>query len=187
MSQLTSLTEEESKSISDSFPIKKYDKGQLLLKEGMVAINAYYVIEGCIREYELADGEEKTTAFYTENHSAINFNSQVNKVPSSKYFECTEATTVAILNGEKEKSLYRKHPRFEAFCREGIEQMMGAQQEALSNFIVSSPKERYLHLMKERPGLINRVPQYQIATYLGIKPETLSRIRRKIASEKRST
>lgn len=181
MSQLTSLTDEEIKQIKDSFPIKTFQKKHLLLKEGMIANDAYLVIKGCIREYELIDGEEKTTAFYTENQSAINFNSQVNKTPSTKYFECTEITTVAILNGEKEKELYEKHPRFEKYCREGMEQMMGTQQEAFSKFMVSSPKERYLQLQNERPELINRVPQYQIASYLGIKPETLSRIRNKLS------
>ncbi|MFK7775531.1 MAG: Crp/Fnr family transcriptional regulator [Saprospiraceae bacterium] len=184
MSQMTTLSKEETTSIENSFPIKTFKKEHLLLKEGMIANDAYYVIEGCIREYELLDGEEKTTAFYTENQSAINFNSQANKIPSIKYFECTEQTTVAILNNEKEKELYQKHPRFETFCREGMEQMMGAQQEALSKFIISNPTERYLKLVNERPDLINRVPQYQIASFLGIKPETLSRIRKKIASKK---
>lgn len=183
MSQMTSLSADEVKSIEESFPIKTFNKDHLLLKEGMIATDAYFVIKGCVREYELIDGEEKTTAFYTENQSAINFNSQANKIPSTKYFECVEETIVAILNGEKEKSLYKKHPRFEHFCREGMEQMMGAQQEALSRFIVAGPKERYLQLMKERPDLINRVPQYQIASYLGVKPETLSRIRKKLASK----
>lgn len=176
MSQMTSLTEEEKGAIEQSFPISTYDKGKHLLKEGQIAKNAYFVIKGCIREYELHGGAEKTTAFYTEQQSAINFSSQSNNLPSTKYFECMEETTVAILNGEKEKSLYRQHPRFEKFCREGMEQMMGSQQETLSKFIVSNPTERYLQLVKERPDLINRVPQYQIASYLGIKPETLSRI-----------
>ena len=58
MSQLTSITEEESKAIQESFPIKTFSKGHMLLKEGMIAHDAYYVIEGCIREYELLDGEE---------------------------------------------------------------------------------------------------------------------------------
>ena len=183
MSQLTSLTNDEKKSIEDSFPVKTFKRKHLLLREGMIANNAFFVIKGCIREYQLLDGEEKTTAFYTENQSAINFISQANQTPSSKYFECTEETTVAILNGEKEKSLYNKHPRFERFCREGMEQMMGIQQETLSRFIVSDPKERYLQLLNQRPELINRVPQYQIASYLGIKPETLSRIRKRMASK----
>jgi len=65
-----------------------------------------------------------------------------------------------------------------------MEQMMGNQQETLSKYIVSGPKERYLQLLEERPDLINRVPQYHIASFLGIKPETLSRIRKKISSSK---
>ena len=184
MSQLTNLTDEEISSIENSFPIKTYAKGHLLLKEGMIAQNAYFVIKGCIRAYELIDGEENTLGFYTENQSAIDFKSQASQTPSSKYFECLEETQVTILSAEKEKALYKMHPRFEKFCREGMEEMMGAQQEALSKFIVLSPKERYLNLIKERPELINRVPQYQIASFLGIKPETLSRIRKKIASPK---
>lgn len=182
LSQLTSLNDEERMAIRESFPIKTFKKGQQLLKEGMIALDAYFVIKGCIREYELVDGLEITTAFYTEEQSAVNFNSQVNKIPSTKYFECNEDTTVAVLNGEKEKKLYQKHPRFEHFCREGMEQMMGAQQDSLSRFIILDAKERYLKLLKERPGLVNRVPQYQIASYLGIKPETLSRIRKKLAT-----
>jgi len=184
MAQMTTLTDEERTSIKDSFPIKKFDKKHLLLKEGNIAKDAYYVIEGCIREYELKDGDEITTSFYTENQSAINFSSQVNQTPSTKFFECVEETIVAILNGEKEKELYEKHPRFEKFCREGMEQMMGDQQSSMSVYISLTPKERYLKFIKERPNLINRVPQYQIASYLGIKPETLSRIRKKLASSK---
>lgn len=184
LSQLTSLTKEECESIEESFPVKTFPKGHLLLREGMIAHDAYFVISGGIREYELLDGEENTTAFYTEEQSAINFQSQFNQSPSSKFFECIEETRVAILNGAKEKALYEKHPRFEKFCREGMEQMMGVQQEALSKYIVLGPKERYLRLQKERPDLINRVPQYQIASYLGIKPETLSRIRKKLSVKK---
>jgi len=175
------LSDEEKKAIAESFPIKTFEKKQVLLKEGMIANDAYYVIEGCIHEYQLIDGEEKSIAFYTEGQSAVNFYSQSNQVPSTKYFECIEPTTVAIVNGHKEKVLYAKYPRFEAFSREGMEQMMGAQQAALSKFIVSSPTQRYLELVKERPNLINRVPQYQIASYLGVKPETLSRIRKKLS------
>lgn len=184
MSQMTSLTEEEKMDIEQSFPIKTYGKGTNLLKEGQVAKNAYFVIKGCIREYELIDGEEKTTAFFTEEQSATNFNSLANQIPSRQYFVCTEETTVAILNTEKEQGLYQKHPRFESFCRTGMEKMLGEKHMQLAEFISLKPEQRYLKLQEERPNLLQRVPQYQIASYLGIKPETLSRIRKKIAEEK---
>jgi len=183
MSQMTALSEEECLSIEKSFPIKTFDKGSFLLKEGQIANDAYFVIEGCIREYTLSDGEEMTTGFYTEHQSAIDFYSQANQKPSTKNFVCAEKTTVTILNGEVEKALYKAHPRFEKFCREGMEQMMGGEQEKLSKFMVMSPEARYLNLLEERPDLLNRVPQYQLASYLGVKPETLSRIRKRIASK----
>lgn len=62
-----------------------------------------------------------------------------------------------------------------------MEKMLGASQEELSDFKNSTPKNRYLNLLKERPNLINRVPQYQLASYLGIKPEILSRIRKRVS------
>ncbi len=179
MSNLTPLSENEKADIESSFPIETYEKGKFLMREGHIARNAYYVITGCIREYELVDGEEKTKAFYTEGQSAINFNSIANQSLSKVNFVCAEQTTVAILNSEKEKELYEKYPRFETFCRTGMEEMMGAKQNLLSELITMKPEKRYEKLQQERPELLNRVPQYQIASYLGIKPETLSRIRKR--------
>lgn len=180
MSELTHLTEEEKSAIESSFPIKEFDKEVHLLKEGQVAQNAYFVIQGCIREYELIDGEEKTIEFYTDHQSAANFKSLTNGTPSKRYFICNEKTTVAVLNSEKEKELYRKYPRFETFCRSGMEKMFGEKQSQFAEYVSLKPKQRYLKLQEQRPDLINRVPQFQIASYLGIKPETLSRIRKRL-------
>jgi plasmid maintenance system antidote protein VapI len=101
--------------------------------------------------------------------------------PSKYYFEVTEASTLAVINSQKETELHQKFPRFGEVCRVEMEKMLGASQEALATYINQSPKERYLNLLKERPTLIQRVPQYQLASYLGIKPETLSRIRKRIS------
>jgi CRP-like cAMP-binding protein len=171
MQQLTPLTKEEALDIEESFPIKTVTKGTFLLKEGTISKEAYYIIKGCIRAYKLQEGEEKTTSFFTENQSVINFNSITNNIASTINFICEEETTIAILNAEKEKALYLKHPRFETFCRNGVEKMMGEKQEQ---------QIEYISLKPENPNLINRVPQYQIASYLGIKPETLSRIRARL-------
>lgn len=181
MSNFIDLTREEKQGILEAFPIKTYVKETNLLKEGQISKDAFLVIKGCVRKYSIKEGEEKTTDFYTEFQSAINFDSMANKSPSKYYFTCTEDTTVAILNSEKETALYEKFPRFGEVCRVEMEKMLGASQEDLSTFISSTPKERYLDLLKSRPSLIQRVPQYQLASYLGIKPETLSRIRKRIS------
>ena len=184
MSQLTTLSEEEEHAIVDCFRIKTFGKGTYLLRQEQIAKDSYYVIKGCVREFRLTDGEEKTTAFYTEEQSVVNFDSLNNQKPSAISFICAEESTLAILNSEKEKALYKRFPRFEAFCREGVEQMMGAKQEQLTEFITLKPEQRYQKLQEERPDLINRVAQYQIASFLGIKPETLSRIRARITENK---
>jgi len=181
MSNFIDLNNEEKQGILEAFPIKTYKKGTNLLTEGQVAKDAFLVIKGCVRKYSIEGGEEKTTGFYTEFQSAINFDSMANNSPSKYYFTLTEDCIVAILNSEKETALYKKFPRFGEVCRVEMEKMLGANQEDLSAFINTTPKERYLNLLKERPNLINRVPQYQLASYLGIKPETLSRIRKRIS------
>lgn len=180
LSEMTTLSPEEVKEVEQSFPLQTYPKGTYLLKEGQVAKESYFVVKGCVRNYELLDGEENTLDFYTENQSVANFNSLATGKPSTINFVCTEETTVTKINGEIEKELYRKIPRFETFCREGMEQMMGNLQNELSVFLKLKPEERYQKVLKERPDLINRVPQYQLASYLGIKPETLSRIRKRV-------
>lgn len=181
MSSFIDLTDDEKQGILEAFPIKNFLKGTNLLKEGQIAKDAFLVIKGCVRKYSNEDGEEKTTGFYTEFQSAINFDSMANNSPSKYYFSCTEDCIVAILNSEKETALYKKFPKFGEVCRVEMEKMLGASQEDLSSFKNSTPKERYLNLLNERPKLVQRVPQYQLASYLGIKPETLSRIRRKIS------
>ncbi|MDE0773009.1 MAG: Crp/Fnr family transcriptional regulator [Salibacteraceae bacterium] len=181
MSNFIELTDEEKQGILEAIPIKTYTKETNLLKEGQIAKDAFLVINGCLRKYSIKDGEEKTSAFYTEFQSAINFDSMANQSPSKYYFTCTEDTTVAILNSKKESALYKKFPRFGEVCRVEMEKMLGESQEEMSSFINSTPKERYLNLLKNRPDLMQRVPQYQLASYLGIKPETLSRIRKRVS------
>lgn len=182
MSNFIKLTDEEALSIKEAFPIKKVTKGTHLLKQGVVAKEAFLVINGCVRKYTItANGDEHTLDFYTDYQSIANLNSIANKTPSNFFLTCTEDSIIAIMNTDAETTLYKKHPRFGEVCRVQMEKMMGEHQENVEIFMRSTPKERYLQLLKNRPELINKVPQYQLASYLGVKPETLSRIRKKIS------
>ncbi len=182
MANFLELTDEEKQGIIEAFPIKTFAKEAILLKEGQISKDAFVVIKGCIRKYHLQDGEEITTNFYTELQSAANLESMANQKPSKCFLICSEATTVAVMNSAKENALYKRFPRFAEVCRAEMEKMLGASQEEMSSFINSTPKERYLNLMENRPDLIQRVPQYQLASYLGIKPETLSRVRKRLSA-----
>lgn len=182
MSSFIDLTEAEKQGILTAFPVKTIEKDTVLLKEGEIAKNAFFVIKGCVRKYSIQNGEEITDEFYTELESVVNFESMSNNIPSKFYFTCSEKSVIGVLNSEKETALYKKFPRFGDVCRVEMEKMLGASQEQRFDFKNSTPKSRYLSLLRERPDLINRVPQYQIASYLGIKPETLSRIRKSIST-----
>ncbi len=181
MSNFITLTDEEKQDIAMAFPIKTFKRKDFLLEEGQRAKDSFLVVNGCIREYCIIDGEEHTNEFYTELQSILNIESISNNKPSQYNLECIEHSTVAILNAKKESQLYKKHPRFGEICRVEMEKMFGENRERYLKFKNSTPKERYLNLIKERPSLINKVPQYHLASYLGVKPETLSRIRKRIS------
>lgn len=179
------LTEEEAEIINKNIPIKHFKKGTVLLKAGDIAIECYFNLKGCVREYYLTEeGEERTTQFFTEEDSIAALTSYVNQTPADQYFECVEDCTLSVLNYYKERALYEIIPEFERLCRVSIEDDFGKHQKKLAKFITSSPKERYLDLLENRPDLLNRVPQYHLASYLGVTPESLSRIRKRVAEDR---
>ena len=175
------LNEDEAKAVTECIPIKTFAKGHVLLREGQVSNESYFCIKGLVRKYYLIDGEEKTTEFYVEKEAISSLRSFNLKVPSNHFLECVEDCRLAILSREKEQELFERVPSFESICRVSVEEELGVYQDKLAQFMISSPEKRYLDLMENRPELLQRVPQYHLASYLGVKPESLSRIRKRIA------
>ncbi len=184
MAENLPMDEEEKQAIDECIPIKNFERGTVLLREGQVAKDSYFNLKGCVRHYYIIDGEEKTTAFYTEGESIASLSSYVNKTPANHYLECVEDCTLAVLNYDKERELYGRVKGFESLCRASVEEDLGKQQQLLAAYITKSPEDRYLDLLENRPELLHRVPQYHLASYLGVKPESLSRIRKRIAEKK---
>ncbi|MEZ5038855.1 MAG: Crp/Fnr family transcriptional regulator [Saprospiraceae bacterium] len=177
------LKDKEIEAILDLVSIKTYKKGTLLLSEGEISTKCYFNFKGGVRQYYLKDGEEKTTCFYLENQSITSNTSTALKIPAKHYLECIEDTTLAVMTHEKEEALYRQFPRLESLCRVEMELRLGQYQEMLANYMITTPEERYLNVLKYQPALLSRVPQYQLASYLGVKPESLSRIRKRILTK----
>lgn len=183
VSVMDALTEEEKNFIWERTPVKEFKKGTILLREGEYADKSYFSFEGCVRQYYIVDGIEKTTFFFTEGHSISSFQSVSSKTPSKHYLECVEDCKLSVSTFEAEQEMYKRFPRFKMLCLRETEKQLGKYQEMLAHYITSSPEERYLNLLETRPELLNRVPQHQIASYLGVKPESLSRIRKRISSK----
>lgn len=186
MSQQMSLSEEECEAVNRYIPIQEFAKGTVLLQAGNVANDSYFTLKGCVRLYYLVDGEDKTTQFFTEGDAIASMNSYINRVPANHFLECVEDCTLAVLNYEKEKKLYKLFPKLESICRISMEDDFGKQQEMLASHVTNSPEQRYQLLLKQRGDLVQRVPQYHLASYLGVKPESLSRIRKRLADKERN-
>ncbi|MBT5990549.1 MAG: Crp/Fnr family transcriptional regulator [Bacteroidetes bacterium] len=183
LSKYIPITNELEEEISRIEFIKCFDNGTVLLEEGNISNECYFIIKGCIRSFYIKDGEEKTTEFYTEEQAVIP-SVYGDKIPSEYYLECIEDTIVGVGTPELETEIYQKFPQIESLNRALGEAIMAKNQDTFAEFKMASPEERYLALLKNRPDVIQIAPQHQIASYLGMKPESLSRIRKRIMSQK---
>jgi len=180
------LSPEEARDMDRLVPIRHFPKGTVLLKAGDVATEAWLCIEGCVHMYYDVDGDLRTTEFYTEGQAVASLYSFINQVPANHYLACVEDCTLVVWSYAAERELFGKYSNLESSCRVAVESDFGAHQEKFASFITKSPEQRYLDLLEQRPELLQRVPQYLLASYLGVTPESLSRIRKRIL-EKEAT
>ncbi len=184
ISKYISLTEEEKNAILSLDLFHSLKKGTILLKEGQISKDSYFVLKGCIRTYYVLDGEEKTTAFYTEM-DVLTPPCVISKTPSEYYISCVEDSILTVSNSDMEVEINSKFPKFEIMCRILSEELLAKQKIDFDEFKTSSPEQRYLNLLQNRPDLIQRVPQHQLASFLGIKPQSLSRLRARIFEKRK--
>lgn len=182
-SGFTSFTEEERQALEDSMVIKAFEKGDFLSKEGEANNHSYFLLSGLVREYRLIDGEETITNFYTEGQWIISLTGFTKDTIATDYLVCNEDTSVVIGNEEKAQQLFREFPRFETISRAVMETVFAGQQKTMMYHLTASPEDRYQRLLETKPELVQRVPQYQLASYIGVKPESLSRIRKRMAGK----
>ncbi len=183
LNNYTQLNPDEASLVREIIPVRSFRKGDILLKEGDISSEFYFIIKGCIRLFYTVNGEEKTAFFYTENHFVSSYRSFVKQAPAHHGLQCVEDITVAVLSIENSNRLLKEYPKFEFLARVIMEEELIIYQDIISHFITLSPEERYLNLLETKPELLQRIPQYHLATYLGITPESLSRIRSRITAK----
>jgi len=175
------LNKEEVEIIVGMTVVDAFKERTLLLKEGQTPTKCYMVVEGCVREYVIKDGEEKSTAFFMEGDSFTPYSRD--SKPSKFYWECVEDCILTISDQSFEEEIRAALPRLDVVFQEIAIDKINKAKEEWSEFITSSPEERYLKLLATKPALLNRVPLHQIASYLGIKPQSLSRIRKRLTKK----
>jgi CRP-like cAMP-binding protein len=157
---------------------KRFTKNEYLLKEGEVCNSLFFIEEGYCRSYYELDGIEKNTAFYLENDIATNIRSFGNGQKSESNIAC-EPLTAIIFDKEKLFQISKQVPEIDALGRNCIRLFATKQEEFAVLFNIYSAKDRLAYIEEKHPKLLQRVSQTQLASFLGIARETLSRIRKR--------
>ncbi|ASR49813.1 cyclic nucleotide-binding protein [Paenibacillus kribbensis] len=181
MMKFTYFNDEEQQAIAEKILIEEYKKGTVFLRQGDVPTTCYFVLKGCVRQYSIDEtGKEVTSNFYTEEQAVSIFNRHQQIKPSAYTFTCLEDCVLVVGDLIAKKDMLDEFSQLESMIRKMVEENLGEVQDELASFIASTPEERYKALLRKRPHLVNRVPQHQLASYLGITPESLSRIKKRI-------
>ena len=187
IARFITLTDDECCQFADLFYPRKLEKKQHWIKHGDVCKEIAFVVKGCIRTYYTKNNAERTGQFFFENSWYTDYESRVTRQPVDLCVEALEPTELLLISFRDLEDLYEKNPKFDRVGRLMAENTTIHIRNRNSSLLNDSPEERYLKLLKERPKVIARVPQNIIASFLGIEPETLSRIRRKIVVNARQT
>ena len=113
----------------------------------------------------------------------VSLNSFKPDLVSKHFLHCCEDSTLVVDNSKKADELYHQFPKLESVSRKVMEKIFAEQQKISSAYFTDTAEQRYLKLLDTRADLLQRIPQYQLASYVGVKPESLSRIRKRIAQK----
>lgn len=175
------LTAEEEQLITASFRYKKVRRNQFLIQPPDVAIYEHFVISGCLVQYYLDDnGTQHTLIFAPEGWWTTDLPSFLTGQASRYHIEALEDSEVLIIAKEALDKLLEKVPALNSYFRILYQNAVMAQEERLLNVLSTKVEERYLRFLKKYPQLENRIPQYWIASYLGVTPEFFSRVKSRL-------
>jgi CRP/FNR family transcriptional regulator, anaerobic regulatory protein len=179
--RLLKLNEADWVRFRDSFRPIKLVKGEHWLQAGDVCAHVGFVVTGLIHAYYVVKGEQVTQEFYFENTYATSYVSFLTGQPSQRYLQALDDTHLLILSREDLYRFYSGSQDAERMGRLIAEGAFMRFDYRTHQFLLKSPEQRYRDLLNDRPNVMQRVPQKLVASYLGIQPESLSRIRKRIA------
>ena len=180
LSRYTTLEKHEVQIIQSHFSIKRFRKHQFILQEGDVARYETFIVKGLTRTYELDEkGHEHIIQFGVEDWWVGDLYSFLTQTPSGFNIDCIEDTDVLRISKQQLDQLYIEVPKLERHFRILIQNAFIASTKRISSTLRLSAAQRYAEFIKTYPEIEKRVPNHQIASFLGIKPQSLSRIRGK--------
>ena len=181
--KVASIPQEEWEFFVQRLSERAFEKNDFLVSAGEVAHNFYFIASGLVRFfYSTEDGKEFNKHFAMENGYAGSFQSLVLGEPCGFFIQALERTETIVLPNQVLNESYGRHPCWERIGRRNAENLALFKEMREKEFLLDSLETRYRRFLKEYPGLVDRIPQYHIASYLGVTDVALSRIRKKIKS-----
>jgi signal-transduction protein with cAMP-binding, CBS, and nucleotidyltransferase domain len=180
------LTDKELNLIDKYFELNKIKKKDFLLQDGKVCNFIGFIAEGTIRHFHIKDGVEKTCDISFENSWVTDFQSFTHNTSCIMNLQAMQDAIVFVIRKENLYKLYTDCNKYETFGRLMAEQVALRATEIAMSLSSDKPEERFRNLLKKQPDLFQRVPQKYIANFLGISPESLSRIQKRIHSKQKS-
>lgn len=166
--------------VESLFDTKTLAKGELFLQEGKICRDLGFINKGLVFYYVTNDGTEVVHNFAMENEFVCNYDSLINKTPSQKNIIALEPTELLCISYNKLLQLYKSISNGEKFGRLHMEDVYTDAIKHIISFYTDTPQHRYAEFVRTRKELLQRVPQYYVASYIGIKPQSLSRIRKRM-------
>jgi len=180
------LTDNELKLIDKYFEPASFNKKDFLLTNGKICNFIAFIYEGAVRHFHVKDGVEKTCDLSFANSWVTDFQSFTLGTSCIMNLQALENTTVFVITKKNLTELYKECSKYETFGRIMAEQVAQRATEIAMSLSSDKPEERYLKLIKNNPDIFQRVQQKYIANFLGIGPESLSRIRNRIVNKRKS-
>lgn len=178
-----SISSEIEKQLSEIIIEKRLVKGELILLENSFKKEHIFVVSGCLRSfYKTEDGKEHTIQFAIKNWWISDYITLYTNNKSIVSIESLTHSKVLILDKNKSDKLYKAHPPFEAFQRKNFEKRVAVLQKRILNLLSLSATEKYNQFLKDYTDFEKIIPNYQIASFLGITPQSLSRIRKEVTN-----
>jgi CRP-like cAMP-binding protein len=176
------MTEDEAADITSDLKRAKYEKGDIVLRKGDLCKHSFFVEKGLLRSYRLADdGKEHVIQFAPENWFIVDRSSVYFNDTSESFIEAVEDTEVVLVSEDFICKANENSPAFSRFNDKLLHNHIRQLQKRINLLLGATAEVRYLSFIETYPDLLLRVPQWMIASYLGITPESLSRVRKELA------
>lgn len=175
------ISDSESAVLRNNLIVKQVQANEIIHKEGSICDFEAYIAKGILRSYYLVDGNERIVHFHEENDWISDFKSLTLERPSKITIQAIEACELVLIKKPQMKIFSDQIKEWDSLGKSFFEYLFINSFNHLESLLIHTPRERYVYLLKNKPELIKRVPQYLVAQYIGVQPESLSRIRKRIA------